>query len=95
MPREIPLIHPGEILLEDWLKPMGISQYALAKAIGGGAPTDERAAAMIRYLRNLVLAPPLQHERGHAIFLDARSNWLGDAPCGIGTLSSPKTSFTD
>ena len=31
--REIPLAHPGEILLEDWLKPMNISQYALAKAI--------------------------------------------------------------
>jgi addiction module HigA family antidote len=26
-------VHPGEILLEDFLKPMGISQYALAKAI--------------------------------------------------------------
>ncbi|MBI4967860.1 MAG: HigA family addiction module antidote protein [Rhodospirillales bacterium] len=26
--------HPGEILLEDFLKPMGLSQYALAKAIG-------------------------------------------------------------
>lgn len=33
MKREIPLAHPGEILLEDWLKPLGISQYALAKAI--------------------------------------------------------------
>ncbi|NBO09775.1 MAG: addiction module antidote protein, HigA family, partial [Actinobacteria bacterium] len=33
MPRQVPLSHPGEILLEDWLKPMGISQYALAKAI--------------------------------------------------------------
>ena len=33
MKRDIPLAHPGEILLEDWLKPMGISQYALAKAI--------------------------------------------------------------
>ncbi len=33
MAREIPLSHPGIILLEDWLKPMGISQYALAKAI--------------------------------------------------------------
>lgn len=31
--REIPPIHPGEILLEDWLKPLNISQYALAKAI--------------------------------------------------------------
>ena len=27
-------IHPGEILLEDFLKPMGITQYRLAKAIG-------------------------------------------------------------
>ncbi|MBR7059451.1 MAG: HigA family addiction module antidote protein [Neisseriaceae bacterium] len=34
MLREVPLIHPGEILLEEWLKPLGLSQYALAKAIG-------------------------------------------------------------
>jgi addiction module HigA family antidote len=33
MPRQVPLSHPGVILLEDWLKPLGISQYALAKAI--------------------------------------------------------------
>lgn len=26
-------IHPGEVLLEEFLKPLGISQYALAKAI--------------------------------------------------------------
>lgn len=26
-------IHPGEILLEDFLKPLGISQYRLAKDI--------------------------------------------------------------
>ncbi|HAS51907.1 MAG TPA: addiction module antidote protein, HigA family [Gammaproteobacteria bacterium] len=26
-------IHPGEHLLEDFLKPLGLSQYALAKAI--------------------------------------------------------------
>ena len=31
--REIPPIHPGEILLEEYLKPMGISQYWLAKDI--------------------------------------------------------------
>lgn len=28
-----PPIHPGVILMEDWLKPMGLRQYALAKAI--------------------------------------------------------------
>ena len=33
MARTVPLVHPGAILLEDWLKPLGISQYALAKAI--------------------------------------------------------------
>lgn len=29
--REILPIHPGEVLLEEFLKPMGISQYRLAK----------------------------------------------------------------
>ena len=27
-------VHPGEILLEEFLKPMGISQYRLARDIG-------------------------------------------------------------
>lgn len=27
-------IHPGEILLEEFLKPFGVSQYALAKVVG-------------------------------------------------------------
>jgi addiction module HigA family antidote len=30
----LPPIHPGEILLEEFLKPLGISQYRLAKEIG-------------------------------------------------------------
>ena len=29
--KRIPNIHPGEVLLEDFLKPMGISAYRLAK----------------------------------------------------------------
>jgi addiction module HigA family antidote len=29
--RELPPIHPGEILLEEFLNPMGITQYRLAK----------------------------------------------------------------
>ncbi|MEQ5843896.1 addiction module antidote protein, HigA family [Paraburkholderia acidicola] len=33
MARDIQLATPGEILALDWLEPMGISQYALAKAI--------------------------------------------------------------
>lgn len=31
--RTIRPVHPGEVLLEDFLNPMGISQYALAKGI--------------------------------------------------------------
>ena len=30
----LPNPHPGEILLEDFLKPMGLSQSALARALG-------------------------------------------------------------
>jgi len=32
--RDFPPTHPGEILFEEFLKPMGISQYRLAKDIG-------------------------------------------------------------
>lgn len=32
--RKVPFPHPGEILLEEFLRPMGISQYRLAKEIG-------------------------------------------------------------
>ncbi len=32
--RDFPPIHPGEILFEEFLKPMDISQYRLAKDIG-------------------------------------------------------------
>ena len=31
--KKLPPIHPGEILMEEFLKPMGISQYRLAKDI--------------------------------------------------------------
>lgn len=34
MSRHIPLPHPGEVLREEFLEPMGLSVYALAKAIG-------------------------------------------------------------
>jgi antitoxin HigA-1 len=32
--RDLPPVHPGEILLEEFLKPMNISRYRLAKSIG-------------------------------------------------------------
>src|SRR5258708_25379000 len=35
MAKKLRNIHPGEVLLEEFLNPMGISQNALARAIGG------------------------------------------------------------
>ena len=32
--RKVPYPHPGEILPEEFLKPMGITQYRLAKEVG-------------------------------------------------------------
>ena len=32
--RDFPPIHPGEILLTEFLEPLGVSQYRLAKDIG-------------------------------------------------------------
>ena len=33
-PEKLPPIHPGKILEEEFLRPMKISQYRLAKAVG-------------------------------------------------------------
>jgi antitoxin HigA-1 len=33
MPTKLSPIHPGEVLLEDFMKPLGLTQYALAKAL--------------------------------------------------------------
>ena len=30
----LPPVHPGEVLLEDFIKPLGLSQYRVAKDIG-------------------------------------------------------------
>lgn len=32
--RDLPPVHPGEIMLAEFLEPLGISQYRLAKGIG-------------------------------------------------------------
>ena len=32
-PAKLPPVHPGEVLLEEFLEPMGISQYRLAKDV--------------------------------------------------------------
>jgi len=34
MIKKLPPVHPGEILLEEFLEPMGLSRYRIAKDIG-------------------------------------------------------------
>jgi antitoxin HigA-1 len=34
MTERLPPVHPGEVLLEDFMKPLGLSQYRVAKDIG-------------------------------------------------------------
>ena len=67
---------------------MPLVMPALSRARPQTPTPEQRNAAMIAYLRDIVLAPPIRHERGHAIFVDANRSWLGDAPCGIGTMSA-------
>lgn len=61
---------------------------AITRSVEGAISQEQRVGAMIAYLRRLVIARPAQQERGHAIFLDCNSAWLGDAPCGLGTMTT-------
>ena len=44
MPKKLPPVHPGEILREEFLGPMGLTAYAVAKAIGVPRTRIERLA---------------------------------------------------
>ena len=48
--RDFEPIHPGEILLEEFLKPISISQYRLAKDIG---VSQHRISEIVRGKRNI------------------------------------------
>lgn len=40
----LPAVHPGEVLREEFLEPLGLSPYAVAKAIGVPRTRIERLA---------------------------------------------------
>ncbi len=44
MPKRLPPMHPGEVLCEEFLEPMGLSAYAVAKACGLPRTRIERIA---------------------------------------------------
>jgi len=45
MPKKLPPLHPGEVLREEFLVPLGLSAGALAKAMGVPRTRVERIAA--------------------------------------------------
>jgi addiction module HigA family antidote len=44
MPKKLPPMHPGEVLREEFLTPLGLSAYSVAKAIGVPRTRIERIA---------------------------------------------------
>lgn len=50
MTRKLEPIHPGEVLLEEFLTPLGITPYRLAKSVGISGP---RAYDLARGERNI------------------------------------------
>ena len=49
-PKQLPPVHPGEILREDFLDPMGITAYRLAKATG---MPIQRVSAIVNEKRSI------------------------------------------
>lgn len=67
----LPPVHPGEILFHEFLEPMGLSQYALAKAIG---VPPQRIGEIVHGKRAISAETALR--LGRYFGVDARF-WLG------------------
>jgi addiction module HigA family antidote len=63
-------MHPGVILLEDWLKPLGVSQYRLAQAIG---VPPRRINEIVKGLRGITVDTAL---RLGAFFGTDAQSWI-------------------
>ncbi|MBM4338225.1 MAG: HigA family addiction module antidote protein [Deltaproteobacteria bacterium] len=68
--RKLPPVHPGEVLLEDFMKPLGLSQYRVAKDIG--VPTL-RISQIVRGRRSITADTALRLAR---YFGTSASVWL-------------------
>ena len=69
--KKIPNIHPGEILLEDFLKPMNITAYRLAKETNIPAI---RISEIVRKKRRITVDTALRLSR---FFGNSAEFWLG------------------
>lgn len=68
---DFPPIHPGDVLREDFLSPLGLSQYALAKAL---AVLEIRISAIVNGKRAIT---PDTAPRLARYFDTTPENWLG------------------
>lgn len=90
MTNKLAAVHPGEILLEDFLSPLGISQYRLAKDIsvpprrineivhGQRAISADTALRLGRYFG---VSPRFWLNLQAQFDLDVESDRLGDRLC--------------
>lgn len=84
--RDYPPIHPGEILLEDFLKPMAISQYRLAHSIH---VAPRRINQIVHGSRGITADTAIRFSR---FFGTSAELWLGlqadyDLECARGKLN--------
>ena len=69
--RKVPYPHPGEIFLEEFLKPLGISQYRLAKEIG---VSQRRIGEVVAGMRSVTADTGLRLSR---FFGTSEGFWIG------------------
>ncbi|MGD1084412.1 MAG: HigA family addiction module antitoxin [Verrucomicrobiota bacterium] len=69
--KKMPPVHPGEILLHDFMEPLGLSQSALAKAIG---VTAMRVSQIVRGQRAVSADTALRLSR----YFGTRPGWWLD-----------------
>lgn len=69
--RQVPYPHPGEILIEEFLKPMGITQQLLAKEIGVSQRSIEE---IIAGTRSITINTGLRLSR---FFGTSENFWIG------------------
>ena len=70
-PERLPPVHPGEVLSEEFLLPMGITQYRLAKSIGVDA---RRIHSIVHGQRSITAETALLLSR---FFGNSAAFWMG------------------
>jgi addiction module HigA family antidote len=70
MPKKLPAIHPGEILREEFMLPLGLSSSALARALG---MTPARITDIVREKRGISADTALRLAR---FFCTDEVSWL-------------------